>query len=128
VIFLVCAGQPAAGHPLGPCCGRWEAGGAAFAGADHYRRPHRLRAGSVGGVPLAYLLARRSFPGKRLVEGLVDLPVVVPHTAAGIALLMVFGSKGVLGEPLASLGFSLPTTWRGLWWRCCLSACRTWST
>jgi molybdate/tungstate transport system permease protein len=60
--------------------------------------------GMLGGVPLAYLLARRSFPGKRLVEGLVDLPVVVPHTAAGIALLMVFGSKGVLGEPLASLG------------------------
>jgi len=60
--------------------------------------------GLLGGVPLAYLLARRSFPGKRLVEGLVDLPVVVPHTAAGIALLMVFGSKGVLGEPLAELG------------------------
>ena len=60
--------------------------------------------GMLGGVPLAYLLARRSFPGKRLVEGLVDLPVVVPHTAAGIALLMVFGSKGLLGEPLASLG------------------------
>ncbi len=60
--------------------------------------------GLLGGVPLAYLLARRSFPGKRLVEGLVDLPVVVPHTAAGIALLMVFGSKGVLGEPLAKLG------------------------
>jgi len=60
--------------------------------------------GMLGGVPLAYLLARHSFPGKRLVEGLVDLPVVVPHTAAGIALLMVFGSKGILGEPLASLG------------------------
>ena len=60
--------------------------------------------GLLGGVPLAYLLARRAFPGKRLVEGLVDLPVVVPHTAAGIALLMVFGSKGVLGEPLAELG------------------------
>ena len=60
--------------------------------------------GMLGGVPLAYLLARKRFPGKRLVEGLVDLPVVVPHTAAGIALLMVFGSKGLLGEPLASLG------------------------
>ena len=60
--------------------------------------------GMLGGVPLAYLLARQSFPGKRLVEGLVDLPVVVPHTAAGIALLMVFGSKGILGEPMASLG------------------------
>jgi len=58
----------------------------------------------LGGVPLAYLLARRRFPGKQLVEGIVDLPVVIPHTAAGIALLMVFGSRGLIGQPLASLG------------------------
>ncbi len=49
--------------------------------------------GLLFGVPLAYLLARHRFPGKRLVEGLVDLPVVIPHTAAGIALLSVFGRK-----------------------------------
>jgi len=56
------------------------------------------------GVPLAYLLARRQFWGKGLVEGIVDLPIVIPHTAAGVALLLVFGSRGVLGQPLASLG------------------------
>jgi molybdate/tungstate transport system permease protein len=56
------------------------------------------------GVPLAYLLARYRFRGKRLVEAVVDLPVVVPHTAAGIALLMVFGSQGVLGKWLGLLG------------------------
>jgi molybdate/tungstate transport system permease protein len=56
------------------------------------------------GLPLAYLLARFSFPGKRLVEGLVDLPVVIPHTAAGLALLLVWGSQGVLGQYLAPLG------------------------
>jgi molybdate/tungstate transport system permease protein len=56
------------------------------------------------GVPLAYLLARRTFPGKWLVEGIVDLPLVVPHTAAGIALLMVFGSRGLVGQPLTALG------------------------
>jgi molybdate/tungstate transport system permease protein len=50
------------------------------------------------GVPLAYLLARYRFRGKRLVEGIIDLPVVIPHTAAGIALLMVFGSQGLLGK------------------------------
>lgn len=60
--------------------------------------------GLFSGVPLAYLMARRKFPAKRLVEGLVDLPVVVPHTAAGIALLMVFGSKGWLGQWLAPFG------------------------
>jgi len=56
------------------------------------------------GVPLAYLLARHNFWGKGIVEAVIDLPVVVPHTAAGIALLMVFGSQGVLGKWLALLG------------------------
>jgi molybdate/tungstate transport system permease protein len=56
------------------------------------------------GVPLAYLLARRDFPGKNLVEGIIDLPIIIPHTAAGVALLMVFGRRGLLGEPLQSLG------------------------
>lgn len=56
------------------------------------------------GVPLAYLLARQEFPGKNLVQGLIDLPIIIPHTAAGVALLMVFGRRGLLGEPLRSLG------------------------
>ena len=50
------------------------------------------------GVPLAYLLARYDFAGKRLVEGIVNLPIVVPHTAAGIALLMVFGRQAPIGQ------------------------------
>jgi molybdate/tungstate transport system permease protein len=58
----------------------------------------------AGGVPLAYLLARRRFPGKRWVTALIDLPVVVPHTAAGVALLMVFGRRGLVGRWLAPLG------------------------
>jgi len=58
----------------------------------------------VIGVPLAYLLARREFPGKNLVQGIIDLPIIIPHTAAGVALLMVFGRRGLLGEPLASVG------------------------
>jgi len=58
----------------------------------------------IGGLPLAYLLARTRFRGKRLVESLVDLPVVIPHTAAGIALLLVFGRQGVVGSALAPLG------------------------
>ena len=51
----------------------------------------------VIGVPLAYLLARREFPGKNLVQGIIDLPIIIPHTAAGVALLMVFGRRGLLG-------------------------------
>lgn len=61
-------------------------------------------AGTLIGLPLAWVLARREFPAKGLVEGMVTLPVVIPHTAAGIALLMVFGSRGVLGSPLQHLG------------------------
>ncbi len=58
----------------------------------------------VTGVPLAYLLARTDFPGKHLVEGIMDVPVVVPHTAAGIALLMMFGRRALLGRALGTLG------------------------
>ncbi len=56
------------------------------------------------GVPLAYLLARYDFPGKRLVEGIIDVPIVVPHSAAGIALLLIFGRKAIVGRLLAPLG------------------------
>jgi molybdate/tungstate transport system permease protein len=55
------------------------------------------------GVPLAYLLARYDFVGKAWVEGLVNLPIVVPHTAAGIALLMVLGRQAPVGRALGSL-------------------------
>lgn len=49
------------------------------------------------GVPLAYLLARGKFWGKGIVAAIVDLPLAVPHTVAGIALLMVFGRRGLIG-------------------------------
>jgi len=52
------------------------------------------------GVPTGYILARFDFPGKRLVESIIDVPVVVPHTVAGIAILTVFGSRGLIGGPL----------------------------
>lgn len=55
------------------------------------------------GVPLAYMLARTDFVGKGIVAALIDLPLAVPHTVAGIALLMVFGRQGVVGAPLAAL-------------------------
>jgi len=56
------------------------------------------------GVPLAYLLARYDFPGKRWVEGIINLPIVVPHTAAGIALLTVFGRQAPVGRALGTVG------------------------
>ena len=59
---------------------------------------------AVFGVPLAYLLARRNFPGRRLVQGLIELPVVVPHPVAGIALLLFLGRRSEVGGALAHLG------------------------
>lgn len=64
----------------------------------------------VAGTPLALVLARRSFPGKRLVETLVDLPLVLPPVVAGVALLMAFGRVGVLGRELDWLGIEIPFT------------------
>ena len=56
------------------------------------------------GVPLAYILARREFQGKRFLEGLIDIPIVMPHSAVGIALLFVFGSKFLMGGLLNNIG------------------------
>lgn len=49
---------------------------------------------AIGAIPLAYLLARKTFPFKRLVTAIIDLPIVVPHTAAGIALLGFLSRNG----------------------------------
>lgn len=68
----------------------------------------------VSGVPLAYLLARRRFRGKRLVEALVNLPLVIPHTAAGVALLLVFGRRGLIGQWLAPLGVTFTDNLGGI--------------
>jgi molybdate/tungstate transport system permease protein len=68
----------------------------------------------VTGIPLAYLLARRKFAGKRLVEALVNLPVVIPHTAAGVALLLVFGRYGLVGHWLTPLGITFTDNLAGI--------------
>lgn len=62
------------------------------------------------GTPTAYLLATREFRGKRLLEVLVDLPMVLPPTVAGFALLMAFGRMGLAGGALSAMGVTLPFT------------------
>ena len=59
------------------------------------------------GTPTAYILARRRFPGKRLLDSVVDLPIVVPPAVAGVALLLAFGRQGLLGPSLNALGIHL---------------------
>ncbi|MGH7068041.1 MAG: ABC transporter permease [Acetobacteraceae bacterium] len=56
-------------------------------------------AAALLGVPLAYALARVAFPGQGIVAAMVDIPLAVPHTVAGIALLFVFGRNGFFGAP-----------------------------
>src|SRR5580765_7381644 len=65
---------------------------------------------AVLGTPVAYLLATRSFPGKPIVEVLVDLPMVLPPTVAGFALLMAFGRAGLAGGVLQAFGITIPFT------------------
>lgn len=62
------------------------------------------------GLPLAIVLARRRFSGSWLVEAIIDLPIVLPPSVAGLALLLVFGRRGLLGEPLTVLGVDIAFT------------------
>jgi molybdate transport system permease protein len=64
----------------------------------------------VLGTPTAYLLARRRFRGQAIVESMIELPMVLPPAVAGIGLLMAFGRRGLVGEPLSALGITIGFT------------------
>lgn len=62
------------------------------------------------GLPAAYLLARRRFQGKELIDALLDLPLALPPVVAGVALLLTFGRRGLLGRQLDLLGVQIGFT------------------
>jgi molybdate transport system permease protein len=62
------------------------------------------------GTPLAWVLARREFPLKRWLNVLIELPIVMPPAVAGLALLLTFGRRGLLGGTLEAVGIALPFT------------------
>lgn len=62
------------------------------------------------GTPFAYMLARSNSPLLKIMDNLVELPIVLPPVVAGIAMLMAFGRQGILGPVLENLGISLPFT------------------
>jgi molybdate transport system permease protein len=64
----------------------------------------------ISGLPVAYLLARYRFPGRKLLETLVTLPTVLPPVVAGVALLLTFGRMGLLGRYLNMIGITIPFT------------------
>lgn len=59
---------------------------------------------AIGAIPLAYILARKHFWGKHIVQAIIDLPIVIPHSAAGIALLGFVSRDSVLGKIADSIG------------------------
>ncbi len=70
---------------------------------------------TILGVPLAWVLARRDFPGKRLVRGIVLLPLVLPPVVGGVTLLTAFGRRGLIGQYLYDwFGIQLPFSTAGV--------------
>jgi molybdate transport system permease protein len=74
------------------------------------------------GVFVAYALARWRFPGKLILDGLVHLPLVLPPVVTGYLLLLAFGRRGILGEPLAELGIVFSFRWTGAALACAVMA------
>ena len=70
--------------------------------------------GIIGGTPVAYLFARRSFRGRSLLAAILDLPLVIPHPVAGIALLLVLGRGSPIGGPLYSMGLRIAGSATGI--------------
>lgn len=68
----------------------------------------------VPGTALGWLLARREWPGKTLVETLITLPLVVPPVATGLILLRLFGARGPLGALLRRIGVDVVFTWKAV--------------
>ena len=64
-------------------------------------------------VLLGWLLARRQFPGKLLLDGVCHLPLVLPPVVTGYLLLLLFGRRGLFGPLLSSLGLDLAFNWKG---------------
>ncbi len=102
---------------VGPVAGLVGAGGArgiaALVGDSELRQSLLLTAltattatllGLLGGTPIAYLLARRTFRGKAFLAAIMDLPLVIPHPVAGIALLLVLGRASAVGSALYAAG------------------------
>ncbi|WP_234970986.1 ABC transporter permease [Desulfonauticus submarinus] len=68
----------------------------------------------VLGTPLAYLLARKEFKGKKIVQGIIDLPIMIPHPVIGIAILGLASRNTVLGQIFQSLGIQIMGTYTGI--------------
>ncbi len=69
---------------------------------------------SIGAIPLAYVLARKNFLLKKVVLGIINLPIIIPHSAAGIALLGVVSRDTIVGQLAQKMGFSFVNSTAGI--------------
>jgi molybdate/tungstate transport system permease protein len=69
---------------------------------------------AAGGIPLAYLLARRSLPGSGIIAALVEIPMAIPHPVAGIALLLVLGRQSAIGSVAYEWGWRIVGSVQGI--------------
>ncbi|PWR74472.1 ABC transporter permease [Methanospirillum lacunae] len=69
---------------------------------------------SILGTPLAYILARKSFVAKKFIEGLIDLPLIIPHTVAGIIIYLLFMHQGLIGQPALLVDIRFEETFSGI--------------
>ncbi len=61
---------------------------------------------AIAAIPLSYILARKEFKGKKLIMGIIDIPVVIPHSAAGIAIIGIISRDTVIGKAASELGIN----------------------
>jgi molybdate/tungstate transport system permease protein len=66
------------------------------------------------GVPLGYLLGKYRFPGRSLIDSIIEIPIMIPHTVAGIALITIFGSAEVVGAIFNGLGVRMTNNVLGI--------------
>ena len=72
------------------------------------------------GIAMGWLLARKRFPGKALLDALVHLPLVLPPVVIGYMLLVAFGNQGVFGKAFAAVGIEFAFRWTGAALACAL--------
>lgn len=68
----------------------------------------------LAGTPLAYALSRNTFRGKGLIESIIDVPLILPHTVAGLMVYLLFMTRGVIGAPFASIGVFFEDAYPGI--------------
>lgn len=66
------------------------------------------------GTPLSYVLARHDFSGKAVIEGLIDIPLILPHTVAGLMVYLLFMIRGIIGAPFQTIGFFFEDAFPGI--------------